>query len=157
MKPADDVTIAEETPDQPEVRAFLAAADAYAESLYPPASNHLLDIGQLRQPAIRFLVARRDGRAVGCGAVRIADGYGEVKRMWVAPEARGLRIGALLLERIEALAIASGLGVLRLETGIQNREALALYRRTGFVEIAAFGGYRPDPLSVFMEKTLPRP
>ena len=153
------VAIAPETPDQPEVLAFLAASDAYAATLYPAESNHLVDASALMTPATRFLVARADGRAVGCGAVMIhrADGdvaYGEIKRMWVDPAARGQKAGAKILAALEAVARADGLMALRLETGISQPEALALYRKSGFEVREPFGAYKPDPLSVFMEKRL---
>ena len=96
----------------------------------------------------------RDGsEAVGCGAVlRDPRGWGEVKRMYVRPDQRGRGIGRRVLAEIEGSRAAAGLPLLRLETGIHNTEALALYRRAGFAECAAFGDYAPDPLSVFMEK-----
>lgn len=150
------VTIAAETPDQPEILAFLAASDAYAASLYPPESNHLLDVGELLQPSVRFLVARGcDGEAVGCGSLVLArGGWGEVKRMWVSPVARGLGVGRRVLMELERIALSERLSLLRLETGIHNAAALALYRNAGFTDIAPFGDYRPDPLSVFMEKRI---
>ena len=118
-----------------------------------PQSNHLLDISALSDPAVTFLVVRDGTEAVGCGAVlRDSRGWGEVKRMYVRPDQRGRGIGRRVLAEIEALARGAGLPVLRLETGIHNTEALALYRRTGFVECAPFGDYAADPLSVFMEK-----
>ena len=105
---------------------------------------------------MRFLVARRAGEALGCGALRIdAEGsYGEVKRMFVLPRARRLKLGRRILDRLEAEARREGLGCLRLETGIHQPEALGLYRAAGFVERGPFGEYGPDPLSVFMEKRL---
>ena len=73
--------------------------------------------------------------------------------MFVFPEARGLKLGRRLLERIEEEARREGLSCMRLETGIHQPEALGLYRSAGYVEREAFGEYRPDPLSVFMEKS----
>jgi putative acetyltransferase len=144
-----------ESPRQADVERLLAALDAYQSALYPPESNHLLDVAALAAPSVRFFVARREGRALGCGALRIdAAGYGELKRMFVSPEARGYRLGRLLLDRIEEEARREGLACLRLETGIHQPEALGLYRSAGYVEREAFGEYRPDPLSVFMEKSL---
>ena len=84
----------------------------------------------------------------------ISRSFGELKRMFVSPEARGYRLGRLLLDRIEEEARREGLPCLRLETGIHQPEALGLYRAAGYVEREAFGEYRPDPLSVFMEKSL---
>ncbi len=149
------VAIGPESPDQPEILALLAAADAQAQSLYPPESNHLLDLTALQAPNVRFFVARRDGKALGCGALIVAaDNTGEVKRMWVAPEARRQGIGRRLLETIETAAREKSVGILRLETGIKQLDAIALYRRCGFTERGPFGEYGPDPLSLFMEKQL---
>jgi putative acetyltransferase len=95
------------------------------------------------------------GRAVGCGAiVESKDGWAEIKRMFVSPLARGQNIGRRLLQKLEAAAVDKGVPLLRLETGIKQPEALALYRSAGFVEIGPFGKYAPDPLSLFMEKPL---
>jgi len=149
------LTIRPEPPDQPDVLALIQAADAYANSLYPPESNHLLDIASLSVPAVTFLVVRDGAEAVGCGAIlRDTRGWGEVKRMYVPPDQRGRGVGRQLLAKVEVLARGSRLSLLRLETGIHNSEALALYRRAGFAECAAFGDYAPDALSVFMEKRL---
>lgn len=146
--------LALESPRQDAVIRLLDALDAYQSALYPAESNHFLDVDSLAGPDVRFFVARLDGEAVGCGALRIYDGYGELKRMYVAPAARGHRIGRRILDRIEAEARAEGLACLRLETGIHQPEALALYRSAGYAERDAFGAYAPDPLSVFMEKIL---
>lgn len=149
------IEIAPESPDQPEVAALLEASDVYMASLYPAESNHLLDVRALQRPEVAFLVARVDGRALGCGAVvSSGEGWAEVKRMFVSPQARGLKLGRRLLERIEALARERGERCLRLEMGDRQPEALALYRSAGFVQIGPFGHYRPDPLSLFMEKSL---
>lgn len=148
-------TLAAETPDQPEVHALLAASDAYAASLYPAESNHLVDVATLLAPGVHFVVARVDGRAVGCGAlVPREPSAAELKRMFVHPEARGFGIGRRVLQALESHARATGLRVLRLETGIRQPEALGLYRAAGFVDVPAFPPYAPDPLSVFMEKRL---
>ena len=122
-------------------------------ALYPPESNHLLDVAALCDAAVTFLVVRAGDEAIGCGALlRDPRGWGEIKRMYLRPDRRGRGIGARVLAELEAIARASGLPLLRLETGIHNSEALALYRRAGFTDRAAFGDYAPDPLSVFMEK-----
>jgi putative acetyltransferase len=144
-----------ENPRAHGVNELIAALDDYLSSLYPPASNHFLDLEQLSRPEVRFFVARRGGAPLACGALRIdAAGYGEVKRMYVAPSARGQGLGRAILARIEAQATAEGLELLRLETGIHQAEAIALYRSSGYVDCDPFGDYRPDPLSRFMEKRL---
>ena len=147
------VIILPESAGQPDVIALIEALDAFATALYPPESNHLLDVASLSDAAVSFLVARAEGEAIGCGAVlRDPRGWGEVKRMFVRPDQRGKGIGVRVLAELEALAIGGGLSLLRRETGIHNREALALYRRAGFTERGPFGDYASDPLSVFMEK-----
>lgn len=151
----DSITIQQERPDQPEVMRLIAALDALMVSLYPAESNHLLDIAALLDPDVTFLVVREDDEVIGCGALlHDRRGWGEVKRMYVRPDQRGKRLGARLLTELERIARANGLPLLRLETGIHNTEALALYRRAGFMECSPFGDYAPDPLSVFMQKNV---
>ena len=149
---AGTVSIAEEKPDQPAVVALLEAGDAYAASLYPAESNHGAALDALLDPSVTFLVARLDGAVVGTAAFIEKAGYAEVKRLFVADAARGLKLGRKLLQAIEEKAAEKGVTVLRLETGISQPEALGLYRKAGFVETGPFGAYAPDPLSVFMEK-----
>jgi putative acetyltransferase len=67
---------------------------------------------------------------------------------------RGKGISKAIMQGLERHLCEAGIGLARLETGIKQPEAIGLYRRLGYVERAAFGRYRPDPLSLFMEKTL---
>ncbi|MFT4181194.1 MAG: GNAT family N-acetyltransferase [Rhizobium sp.] len=130
---------------------------AYAESLYPAESNHLFDLASLEKPEVTFWVARLEGEIVGCcSLVEAGDGTAEIKRMFVDPAARGRRVARKLLDTLEARAAERELTAVRLETGIYQPEAIALYRKSGYVEIEPFGDYQPDPLSLFMEKTLSR-
>jgi putative acetyltransferase len=146
-----------ESPRQADVVPMIAALDAYVAGLYPAESNHLLGVEALCAPDVRFFVARLDGEAVGCGALRVdPSGYGELKRMFVRPEARGRNVGRAILLRVEEAAVAETLSCVRLETGIRQHEALGLYRASGYREIPPFGEYAPDPLSVFMEKRIER-
>jgi putative acetyltransferase len=149
------IAIAAERPDHPEAIALIESSDAYMAALYPAQSNHLLDVWSLMHPDVTFIVARIDGRMMGCGAVvDSGEGWAEIKRMFVSPAARGRRIGRRLLERLEVIAAERGASMLRLETGGKQPEALALYASAGFVEIGPFGKYGPDPLSIFMEKAI---
>ena len=156
----DDTLIRRERADQPDVLALLDALDAYLAGLYAPEANHILDVQALLAPQVCFLVARRDGRAVGCGAVRAMpaepaagdEPYGEIKRMYVDPLLRGQRIGADLLEALEAGLRAAGIRQALLETGRDQQEALRLYRRSGYQPCAPFGGYPDNGLSVFYRK-----
>jgi putative acetyltransferase len=152
------VVVRQESPDQPEVRRLLAQLDEYLQGLYPPESNHLLGIGELLQPQIRFLVARRDRTAYGCGAVKLEEGgTAEVKRMYVDPASRGLGIGKSLMRAIEETAQRESVRTLRLETGIHQPEAIGLYIASGFREVSAFPPYRPDPFSRFFAKEFELP
>ncbi|MFD9898636.1 GNAT family N-acetyltransferase [Mesorhizobium sp. NPDC059025] len=144
-----------EDPAKPEIVALLEDGERYGASLYPAESNHFLSIDELRADNVRFAVARdADGVAIATGALALNDGWAELKRMWVVPTARGKGLSRAVLAELEASARAAGITLLRLETGIANHEALGLYERSGFVRIGPFGEYRPDPLSVFMEKRL---
>ena len=149
-----NVTIERETPDQPGVLRLLAAGDALSASLYPPESNHMLDVQALLDPVVTFFVARADGQVVGCCALVRKDGYGEIKRMFVDEAARGRGIARRLLAVVEDAGRAAGLPVLRLETGIRQPEAQQLYRSSGFRDVPPFGDYAADPYSIFMEKPL---
>ena len=91
----------------------------------------------------------------GAVAVRPADEAGiawaEVKRMYVAPAARGRRLGRLILDRLLEHARALGISVLRLETGNKQMEALSLYRSVGFINRGPFGDYPENESSIYME------
>lgn len=94
---------------------------------------------EVRPPAGEFFVAYFHGEPVGCGAVKHhADQPAEIKRMWIAPGARGLGLGRRLLERLEACALAGGAQLARIETSAVLFEALSLYRSAGWVEVPAF-------------------
>ncbi len=147
--------IAIESPDQPDVLELIAALDAYLRSLYPPESTHLLDLTALKQANVLFVVARDAGhRAVGCGAVVLQTGYGELKRMYVHPRGRGHGVAKAMLQDLEARAAAAGCKLLMLETGPLQPEAIGLYGGRGFRLRGPFGRYHDDPLSVFMQKKL---
>lgn len=147
--------IAIEDPDQPDIVALLRAADAWYATLYPAESNHLLDIATLQRPDIAFFTARQEGILLGCGAVADRGDYAEIKRMYLNRAARGRGIGRRILQALEDhAATKNGARCFRLETGIHQPEAIGLYRAAGYREIAPFGDYAPDPLSLFMEKRL---
>ncbi len=152
---AAPVTIAPEPPHSPGVDALIEHSDALSAALYPPEFRFPADAAALSHPQARLLVARRGSEALGCVALLLQDGYGEIKRLIVAPEARGLGIGRALLQAVEAAAAHEGLPLLRLETGPGNVRALDLYREAGWTSRAAFGAYTPNPHSLFLEKHLP--
>ena len=143
------------SPLLPEVGALIRASDAYAASLYPAESNHLVDVESLAQPNVIFCVARLDEAIAGCGAaVLMPEGYAEIKRMFVHEMARGHGVGRQILAFLEDHLRRRGVGVARLETGVHSHEAIGLYARMGYVKIGPFADYWDDPLSVFFEKRL---
>ena len=149
------MTVAIESPDQPEVIALIAELDAYQDTLYPTESRHALDLTALKQPNVLFAVARDNaGRAIGCGAIVLYPEFGEIKRMYVSPHGRGRGVAKKLLSLLESQAIGSGCKLLKLETGPYQHEALALYASAGYERRGPFGDYTNDPLSVFMQKHL---
>jgi len=142
-----------ESPNQPEVVALIDLLDAYQLSLYPPESVYALDMNSLLQPNVLFAVARdAEGVAVGCGAIVVTPQFGEVKRMFVHPSARGQGVAQRLLGMLETQALARGCRHFMLETGPSQPEAIGLYQRLGYSVRGPYGGYPDDPLSVFMEK-----
>jgi putative acetyltransferase len=144
-----------ESANQPEVLDLIAELDAYQAALYPPESNHGIDIEALSRPNVLFAVARNtEGHAVGCGAIVLQSTFGELKRMFVAPQHRGQGIAKAVLVFLEAEALVRGCTLLRLETGISQPEALGLYARSGYARRGPFEGYANDPLSVFMERQI---
>jgi len=139
--------------DDPGVPELFAAADAYGLSIYPPENYHPLDLREFERDDVLLLVARSDeGTAFGMVALNVATA--ELKRMFVAPEARGTGTGHALLEAIESAARDRGIRILRLETGEPQAAAIRLYERAGYLRIPPFGDYVTDPTSVCMAKTL---
>src|SRR5690606_889162 len=128
--------ISVEDPDSPDanwcVAQFFKELNERFEKGFDAGRSIAADAGDLRPPRGAFLVARLDGRPVGCGAVmRTEPGVGSIKRMWVSPELRGAGVGRRLLLVLEKEAAGLGLGLLRLETNASLQEAQALYRRNG--------------------------
>lgn len=156
--PREPVRIADADPGAAALRRLIDELDAYQRGLYPEDSNHLDPPGVLAGHGVIFLGAFQGEDVVGCGAVKVlswhGENYGEIKRMYVTPEYRGRGLSRRLLSALEQRLRARGVTLARLETGVHQASALALYRRAGYLERPPFGDYAPDPLSVFMEKRL---
>lgn len=148
------IIVARTDPRHPQATALLKQSHALMESLFPPEDNFYLDVDQLVDPSIHFFAARIGADICGTGALKIMDGYGEVKSMFVAETARGQGVADAILRQIEDQAREEGLPKLMLETGNVLYAAHKLYRRHGFVECGVFGDYVEAKSSIFMEKTL---
>ncbi len=132
----------------PDAVRLIAALNAELEALFPePGANHFsLSGAQVGDGEGAFLIARVDGTAVGCGAIRRVDGTtGELKRMYVDPAVRGRRIGRALVAALEAEARRLGLTRVVLETGTRLPAARRLYESMGYVPIPLFGEYLASP------------
>jgi GNAT superfamily N-acetyltransferase len=147
-------TFTEERPDTPDALLLIAELDEALQQLpYPQESRHAFSVEKLLREGVAFFVIRCDGTPAGCGGIKLfSTEYGEVKRMYVRPEFRRLGLGVLMLDHLKGYARAQRVGVLRLETGIYQADAIALYERWGFRRRPPFGEYREDPLSLYFEK-----
>ena len=154
------LSITAECPDRPPASALLARYYDELAARFPggPAAFQLdliaASTAEFTPPLGAFLLARLDGRAVGCGAVRTLEAdVAEIKRMWVDPAARGRGIGRSLLAALERTAAESGAATVRLDTAAYLTEALPLYRSAGYSEIAA---YNDNPYAAhWLQKRLP--
>jgi DNA-binding MarR family transcriptional regulator/GNAT superfamily N-acetyltransferase len=106
---------------------------------FDPSLSISADAAELTPPAGALMLARLHGEPIGCGALKLHPGEpAELKRMWVSPDARGLGLGRRLLRALERYARAAGAEVVRLETNGSLREAIALYRGSGYREVPRF-------------------
>ncbi|MGI8765822.1 MAG: GNAT family N-acetyltransferase [Gemmatimonadaceae bacterium] len=151
----------------PVAAALITALNTELIALYsePGATHFRLDPGEVAPDAGIFLVAQWGGRPVGCGALRclrepaltreLGSAVGKLKRVYVAPDARGHGIGRTLLARLETEARRLGLTRLVLETGTRQADTRALYHRAGFTGIPVYGEYAATPAtSICMAKAL---
>lgn len=142
------------TPTSPDAVRLLDASQALMRALYKPEENNFLSHDELSRDDIRFFTARVGTEVLGCAALQVKPGYGEIKSFYTAEAARGRGIGAALIRRIEDQAIEEGLTELKLETGEALAAACRLYERHGFTRCGVFGDYEDNGVSVFMTKDL---
>ncbi|GAM99752.1 histone acetyltransferase HPA2 and related acetyltransferases [alpha proteobacterium U9-1i] len=148
--------IATETPLQDDVRALVQALNEFTYGLTPAEFRHHMTVEQMAGDDTTVFVARdADGAALGMGALRRhVGGIGEVKRMFVTPQARGLGVGGAILSRIEALARQEGLTRVVLETGANFDAAKRVYERGAFVPCEPVLDYPPSAWTAFYAKSL---
>lgn len=147
--------ITSERPDTPEARALIEELDAHLIPLYPTESHHGFTVEQLIAEGVAFFVTHYDENPAGCGGLKFYDTeFGEIKRMYVRPQFRGLGLGKLMVNHLVDYARERGIRVLKLETGIRQVEAIGLYEQMGFRPIPPFGAYKEDPLSRFYERQI---
>jgi len=148
-------SITPEHPASPDATALIAELDAHLGSLYAVESRHGFSVEKLIAESVAFFVIRENGAPAGCGGIKLfGTEYGEIKRMYVRPQFRGLGFGKLMLDHLTDYARNHGLDVLRLETGVHQHAAIHLYEREGFARIPPFGDYWDDPVSRCYEKRI---
>ena len=151
------LVIAPEPLTSPDVQALITRLDAELTERYPNPEDNFFELAEEQVDGRQgvLLVARVDGEPVGCGALRrLGPATGEIKRMYVAPPARGSGVGARILAELERHARTLGIRRLLLETGERQVEAVRLYERAGFARVPCFGEYAHAPLSLCMGKDL---
>ncbi len=149
------IVIAFERPDTADAQLLIAELETHLAPFYPATSRHGYSVEKLIKQGVAFFVVRQDGVPAGCGGVQFfGTEYGELKRMFVRPQFRGLGLAKLMLEHLEQYTRDHNIKVLRLETGIHQKEAIGLYERVGYQSIPPFGEYVDDPLSRFFEKRI---
>lgn len=145
-----------EPADTDDIQSLFQFADAYYDTLYPLDRNHPVSTEALQQVQSFLLAARIGGKLAGIGAILFFDEYAEVKRMFVPAEFRGRGIGKKILNALHKLALEHDATCIRLETGIRQPEAIALYRSSGYVERGPFGPYEHSPVSLYFEHIIER-
>lgn len=131
--------------DAPDVVVLVAAMAAELDLRYGDGGLSPATAADFLAPGV-LLVASLDGVPVGCGGLRpYGADAGEVKRMYVAPSARGRGVARAVLAALVAYARSAGLRRLMLETGTEQPEAVGLYESEGWTPIPAFGHYAADP------------
>jgi len=150
------ITITNERPDTPEAMQFNPELNkALNPDLYPTESKHGFNVEKLLRDGVAFFVTRHAGIPAGCGGIKLfGTDYGELKRMYVRPQFRGLGLGKLMIDTLARHAKENHVHILRLETGIYQTDAVHLYERYGFERRGPFGEYREDPLSIYYELAL---
>jgi len=153
----EGVSLVRASLSSPVVAELIGLLNAELLGLYPEegATTFDLDAAEVEEGSGVFFLAMTGDDALGCGALRRLNGEeGEIKRMFVRPEARGRGVSRLVLGGLEEEARRLGLTRLLLETGDRLGAALGLYGAFGFTRCPCFGSYATKPLSVCMSKEL---
>jgi putative acetyltransferase len=149
------ISIAVENPLAVDIRALITELNTALHALTPLEHCYHLTADQMADPSTTVFIAREDGVAVACGALkRHADNIGEVKRMYTRPAYQGRGIGGCIVAEIEMLARVEGLRRLVLETGDRHPAAWRVYERAGFHRCGPVLDYPDSSWSVFYEKPL---
>lgn len=140
--------------ENPDFRLLTSLLDEDLSSINGPAQKYY-DNFNVIESLNTVVLAYIDKTPVGCGCFKhYNDNSAEIKRMFVHPEFRGKGISKLILNELEAWMIKFGLKSAILETGINQTEAISLYKKSGYKKIENFGQYEGLELSVCFQKYL---
>jgi putative acetyltransferase len=141
-------------PTGSEAQAIIARLDREILAIYPGQPVHGIDAAEFERTGGYFIVAK-ESAVIGCGAFRAIDrGRAEIKRMFVAPEARRRGVARSILRHLEAEIRRRGFSTIVLETGSGQPAAIGLYESEGFVPIPAYGEFVGNPISRCYEKKI---
>jgi DNA-binding MarR family transcriptional regulator/GNAT superfamily N-acetyltransferase len=123
------------------------------DSGFDPSAGNNFDPAEITPPKGWFLIARLDGEPVGCGALKRLEGAtGEIKRVWISPDVRGMGLASRIMDRLEVIAAEAGFRNVRLDTNRTLLEAQTMYHKRGYREI---GRYNDNPYADhWFEKTI---
>lgn len=109
------------------------------EAGFDPDAVANFDPAEMTPPKGWFVLARLEGRAVGCGALKaLQPGIGEIKRVWIDPSVRGRGAAGKIMDLLEQIAMEQGMGAVRLDTNRALTEARLFYVKRGYREIARY-------------------
>ena len=140
-----------------DVDSLIQLSRDYQAQIYPAESINQDDPNYLVSGSMYFIGAYDGDKLLGIGGVKIMrgdGGYGEIKNLFVDPQARGQGVSKIIMRALEDYLVKEKITLCRLETGVSQPESISLYRKLGYQDCGAYGNYADDPLSVFMEKFL---
>jgi putative acetyltransferase len=140
-------------PRHPDVQELLRTGHAAMHAQFPAKRQIPFSIESLLADGGHVFVARAEGRAVGCCALFLSGEFAELKKVYVAPDARRQGAADHLVAHVEAFAKGAGFEQLKLETGVTLSAAYRLYLRRGFTRCDAFGSHVKSSESLFFTKS----
>lgn len=157
LSPRSALELRTTSPTAPESVSLIEELWRELDALYPEVDGASFQTHDLAGARSQFVVAWQNGEPVGCGGVRSLgedETAAEIKRMYVAPSARGSGVGRSILRQLEKLAASSGFTRICLETGQRQPAAICLYQSEGYERIPCYGRYANDAMSVCFAKAL---
>jgi putative acetyltransferase len=149
-----DYIIQQVSPADERIQKLIAELNTFQIGLYGIEKCTLETPEQMLKNGAYMLGAFQGNEILGMGAVKLLDNYAEIKRMYISQEARGKGMASGILKELESHVRKNGINIIKLETGDQHTEAMALYEKHGFRKCARFGNYPVNDISVYYEKNL---